>query len=709
MRKSSDSRQVIAWVTVMAFILGPMGPVSCGGDNSAGAASEVKSFVGDFSGAHASKKAIKPGLVRAAALAAGLKSLDTVPIPKVENLKEFLKHGHDARKAAAQLGKALFWDMQVGSDGQACASCHFHAGADSRARNQLSPGLKAGDNLFGNNTFGVPGFPQLHPDYTLTEADFPFHVLANPEENNFNNRLVLKDTNDVVSSMGVFAANFVTIQFPLLDLGTQFVDPIFNLDTPAALDVNRNARRVEPRNTPTVINAVFNHSNFWDGRAHNQFNGVSVIGPLDVNARIWINNAGTLEQQQVSIPNSSLASQAVGPPTSDLEMSFFNRPFPQVGRKLLGLVPLGQQVVHPHDSVLGHLSRSPETGINASYAALIQQAFQSRYWDSAMLTPNGYTQMEANFSLFFGLAVQIYETSLVSDKSPFDSFMRGNNGALEEEQLQGLLVFINRGARGNPVIVDKAIAQAEAVLQIPIGAGNCISCHGGPEFTDASVASVAGEPIEVEETTVLDNGFLRIAEAVAFIDNGFANIGARPIAEDLGRGGIEGGFPLSFARQALLGLAFAPELPLDECGAVCPEDNRVSVDGAFKIPGLRNVELTGPYFHNGGQATLEQVLEFYDRQGDFSDLNVANLERNMAFIDLEDEDEEPLIEFLLSLTDERVRQDRAPFDHPQLLVPDGGTFANEQPRIVVPAVGRGGRPAAGLPPVGTFLGLSHTD
>ena len=41
------------------------------------------------------------------------------------------------------LGKALFWDMQVGSDGvQACASCHFRAGADPRSKNQVSPGLK---------------------------------------------------------------------------------------------------------------------------------------------------------------------------------------------------------------------------------------------------------------------------------------------------------------------------------------------------------------------------------------------------------------------------------------------------------------------------------------------------------------------------------------------------------------------------------------
>src|SRR5262249_40075361 len=31
-------------------------------------------------------------------------------------------------EAARQLGKALFWDTQAGSDGVACASCHFQAG-----------------------------------------------------------------------------------------------------------------------------------------------------------------------------------------------------------------------------------------------------------------------------------------------------------------------------------------------------------------------------------------------------------------------------------------------------------------------------------------------------------------------------------------------------------------------------------------------------
>src|SRR2546422_8026734 len=47
--------------------------------------------------------------------------------------------------------------------------------------------------------------------------------------------------------------------------------------------------------------------------------------------------------------------------------------------------------------------------------------------------------------------------------------------------------------------------------------------------------------------------------------------------------------------------------------------------GAFKAPGLRNVELTGPYMHNGGMATLEQVVDFYSRGGDFAKEDAAVL------------------------------------------------------------------------------------
>ena len=56
-------------------------------------------------------------------------------------------------QAAVALGKALFWDEQAGSDGMACASCHFSAGADSRIRNQISPGFLDAHFVGGDKTF----------------------------------------------------------------------------------------------------------------------------------------------------------------------------------------------------------------------------------------------------------------------------------------------------------------------------------------------------------------------------------------------------------------------------------------------------------------------------------------------------------------------------------------------------------------------------
>src|SRR3954453_10698179 len=62
-------------------------------------------------------------------------SLKTVSVPQPTGLDQYVQD----QTALVLLGKALFWDMQVGSDGRtACASCHFHAGADHRLVNQLS-------------------------------------------------------------------------------------------------------------------------------------------------------------------------------------------------------------------------------------------------------------------------------------------------------------------------------------------------------------------------------------------------------------------------------------------------------------------------------------------------------------------------------------------------------------------------------------------
>ena len=108
-----------------------------------------------------------------------LAPLSTVPVPPVFGMEGILAD----KTAAIQLGKALFWDMQAGSDDtQACASCHFNAGADSRAINEINPGQAGGDNNFemgsGPNyhlSAGTPGagFGGYH------DGDYPFHKVAN--------------------------------------------------------------------------------------------------------------------------------------------------------------------------------------------------------------------------------------------------------------------------------------------------------------------------------------------------------------------------------------------------------------------------------------------------------------------------------------------------------------------------------------------------
>lgn len=69
-----------------------------------------------------------------------LGSLRLVPEPEPADPDRYVRD----RTSLVALGKALFWDVQVGSDGRtACATCHFHAGADHRRQNQLTspPGL----------------------------------------------------------------------------------------------------------------------------------------------------------------------------------------------------------------------------------------------------------------------------------------------------------------------------------------------------------------------------------------------------------------------------------------------------------------------------------------------------------------------------------------------------------------------------------------
>jgi cytochrome c peroxidase len=574
--------------------------------------------------------------------------LSAVSVPLPPNLGDFIAN----TDAAIALGKALFWDMQVGSDGiQACASCHFRAGADPRSKNQVSPGLKHVPQADTTFTRGAP-------NYQLTPADFPLTKLATPGVRGALDPA--RDSNDVVSSQGVHYT------------GSTDTDPMgFIVDS-------TNTRRVEPRNTPSVINAVFSHRQFWDGRAENVFNGVNHLGMRDPNARVVrVATDGTPGLVRVELVNASLASQAIVPVLSEMEMSVQNRTMWDVAAQILDRRPLGKQKVASDDSVLGPLSRYPAPGLAvATYNEMIRAAFRPEWWSGNRLVQIGtdgqirfvphadsnpqtreLTVMHYNFALFFGLAVMMYESTLVSNDAPWDRFRRQHSAPTDPA--------LNPWSNTDPDHISRA-ALFGAMLFNDRTRGptnvRCSNCHEGAELTDASVHRIESAP----------NGPVRNRDG-NLIDKGFNNVGVRPTADDLGVGASDEFGPLSLTRRQFPGAA-----PAYFDGAAVTKG--FGLDGAFKIPSLRNVALTAPYFHNGDARTLEEAVDIYARGGNVAPiltrdgtviepLGVANLSKDEVYA---------LVEFLKTLTDERVLYRRAPFDHPQLFVPNGHRGSSQQ-------------------------------
>lgn len=73
---------------------------------------------------------------------------------------------------------------------------------------------------------------------------------------------------------------------------------------------------------------------------------------------------------------------------------------------------------------------------------------------------------------------------------------------------------------------------------------------------------------------------------------------------------------------------------------------------AFRTPTLRNISLTAPYMHNGIYATLEQVIDFYNKGGAFGlGINLSNQTLPMRGLHLTEEEQQDIVAFLKTLTD----------------------------------------------------------
>ncbi|MDX2032890.1 MAG: cytochrome c peroxidase [Blastocatellia bacterium] len=129
-------------------------------------------------------------------------------------------------------------------------------------------------------------------------------------------------------------------------------------------------------------------------------------------------------------------------------------------------------------------------------------------------------------------------------------------------------------------------------LVVFFGQGQCAACHTPPHFHDDVLSSI-GTPASAEKGAPHDN------------DPGFAAV-----------------------------------------------IRREDTFGMFKTPGLRNVERTAPYMHNGVFKTLEEVVDFYnDGGGRGRGLNVPSQDTKVQKLDLTDQQKRDLVAFLKSLND----------------------------------------------------------
>ncbi len=156
----------------------------------------------------------------------------------------------------------------------------------------------------------------------------------------------------------------------------------------------------------------------------------------------------------------------------------------------------------------------------------------------------------------FGKVLEAYERRIVGAGAPFDQFVE----ALRNRKVpEGAAVLSEPAQRG---------------LQLFIGRGRCVLCHSGPNFSDGEFHNTAPPKRSADQGRF--NGILEVR------DDRFNGLG--PFSDDRG----------AAANVKLRFLAL--------------KQNHL---GEFKTPSLRNVSQTAPYMHDGGMATLREVLDFY--------------------------------------------------------------------------------------------------
>lgn len=286
---------------------------------------------------------IVAGIVSLAAFNAGAHTDPPIPVDPSAVIID--------QAAAERLGRALFWDQQLGSGNgamMACASCHYQAGTDSNP-DRVAAGVQANGHL-GSLGVKFASFSSLDCDGGNCQAI------------------------DKCSATGGW-----------LRTGVQ---------------------------SPPVVESEYLHS-FWDGRANRTFNGVDMTGqPVD--GLFERDTDGIIIATNIAFGDSSQASQAIPPTNSSVEMACDGRTIAEVGYKMLRVVPLalqsGSVATDVQATTYGDLIAA---AFDSRFIGdePIDDVLPIRTGDPLNPAPQP-TLTEQNFSMFFGLAIQAYEASL---------------------------------------------------------------------------------------------------------------------------------------------------------------------------------------------------------------------------------------------------------------------------------------------------------
>lgn len=192
----------------------------------------------------------------------------------------------------------------------------------------------------------------------------------------------------------------------------------------------------------------------------------------------------------------------------------------------------------------------------------------------------------------FGKSMDAYMKLLVSGDSPFDRYVAGDTAALSPSAKRGLKLFVGKAA--------------------------CVECHNSPHFSDDD-----------------------------FHNNGLVAAGPNVNTKEEGQYAIV---------DFLLGHEFnskskwSDDRNDDRLDGLKKDDALI---GLWRTKGLRQIAETPPYMHTGQFATLEEVVDFYDKAG-HSDGLIGVKDDVLQPLNLSGTEKADLVEFLRSLTGEPV-------------------------------------------------------